>query len=298
MSQDAKFYGYFAVVAEELSFTAAAARLNVAQPWLSARIRQLEARLGFALFKRTTRRVELTDQGKALLPRARAIREAIDAFEQAARALSDAPPSLRVGTPPYAGRFPVTRRIAEAFRRDYRDTQVEMDVGWSRALVARAQAGELDAVFALGLEHRAGFDEIKLAEIALELEMDADDPLAKVEALVPEDLAGRSIVVFSRAPNPHLFDLLYGKIKSAGARLIEEAGFWPVEVGREPFGRDRLLARPATGAERAPPPGRVRRRVEQIAPVSFKLLRRTGQATQIADAFWRIAKAVAEQEGG
>ena len=50
----------FAVVAKEMSFSKAARRLNVDQPWLSRQIQQLEAQLGFALFVRSTRRVSLT----------------------------------------------------------------------------------------------------------------------------------------------------------------------------------------------------------------------------------------------
>src|SRR5258708_6451557 len=57
----------FAVVAEELSFTKAAKRLGVDQPWLSRQIQQLEAQLGFPLFARTTRQVELTSEGERLL---------------------------------------------------------------------------------------------------------------------------------------------------------------------------------------------------------------------------------------
>ena len=57
----------FLVLAEELNFTRAAARLHLAQQALSTQIRQLEEQLGVELFVRTTRKVELTPGGRALL---------------------------------------------------------------------------------------------------------------------------------------------------------------------------------------------------------------------------------------
>lgn len=76
---------YFAAVAEERHFGRAAERLHMAQPPLSQAIRQLEADLGVELLHRTTRRVELTEAGRAYLVRARAVLAEVDAAAQEAR---------------------------------------------------------------------------------------------------------------------------------------------------------------------------------------------------------------------
>jgi DNA-binding transcriptional LysR family regulator len=63
---------YFVAVAEEASFTRAAARVHVAQPGVSAQVRRLEAELGQQLLDRSGRSVTLTEVGAAVLPFARA----------------------------------------------------------------------------------------------------------------------------------------------------------------------------------------------------------------------------------
>ncbi|MGX7697048.1 LysR family transcriptional regulator [Gordonia polyisoprenivorans] len=69
---------YFLAVAEELHFTRAAQRLHISAPSLSQQIQQLERRTGVTLFRRTSRQVELTADGAALVPLARDAVAAMD----------------------------------------------------------------------------------------------------------------------------------------------------------------------------------------------------------------------------
>jgi DNA-binding transcriptional LysR family regulator len=78
---------YFVAVAEERSFTDAARRLNLSQPPLSQQIQALETSLGTRLFYRTSRRVELTPAGAALLARAWAIQQQIKSAQEEVRSV-------------------------------------------------------------------------------------------------------------------------------------------------------------------------------------------------------------------
>ncbi|MFJ2306694.1 LysR family transcriptional regulator [Streptomyces sp. NPDC087787] len=73
---------YFVSVVEEGGFTRAAARLHLAQPGLSAQIRQLEKELGQPLLDRSGRSVTPTEVGRAVLPQARAALAAAEAVQQ------------------------------------------------------------------------------------------------------------------------------------------------------------------------------------------------------------------------
>jgi len=138
---------YFVAVAEELHFGRAAERLYMSQSPLSRAIRELERDVGLVLFRRTTRRVELTPAGEALLVRARrALAEVQLGVEDARRAADGDAAVLHVG------HGPLSRGIAARIGAALGEALLDEDV--SPELLRRVAAREL--VAAVVLETPAG----------------------------------------------------------------------------------------------------------------------------------------------
>ncbi len=78
---------YFTALAEELNFTRAAERLHISQPPLSAQIAQLEDEMGIKLFRRSSRRVELTPAGTAFLRDVRVVQDRLKEAVQRAQGI-------------------------------------------------------------------------------------------------------------------------------------------------------------------------------------------------------------------
>ena len=139
---------YLVAVVEEGTVTAAAARLHVAQPGVSAQLRQLERELGEPLLTRTSRGVTPTAAGEAVLPYARA---ALAAVEGAQLAVDELKGLVRgrvaVGMAPSLAATDLPDLLAE-FRRAHPPVEISLREGTSEALLAQLVAGEVDLVWA------------------------------------------------------------------------------------------------------------------------------------------------------
>ena len=136
---------YFVAVAEELHFTRAALRLNMAQPPLSQQIRALEEQLGVQLFLRTRRSVALTDAGQALLVRAREMLAAAQSLPgELQRVARGEVGLLRIG---FSSTLPLTkvlRDVVADHRRTHPDVALNLREMHSQQQFDGLLRGELD----------------------------------------------------------------------------------------------------------------------------------------------------------
>ncbi|MEA2391778.1 MAG: hypothetical protein QOK31_1887 [Solirubrobacteraceae bacterium] len=189
---------YFVAVAEERHFTRGARRVHVAQSALSAAIQSLERELGATLFVRTTRRVDLTDAGRALLPEARrtlATAEAARAAVAGVQGLLTG--SVAIGTGKALGidLVPVFARYTEL----YPGIELNLHQAGSIALIEAVRDGRLD--FApLGLPQREpeGVVTTILRTEPVLLACHPEHPLAGRKRLRIDNLNGEAFVDLDR----------------------------------------------------------------------------------------------------
>lgn len=169
----------FLVVAEERSFTRAAARLGISQSTLSQIVKRLEERLDVLLVARTTRSVAPTEAGERLLERlGPALRELDQGIETLAEFRETPSGTIRITSVEHAARTilsPVLARLLPL----YPDLNIEIFVDYSLADVV---ADHFDAGVRLG---------VQVARDMIAVRISPDIPMAIVGS--PAYLKGRGV---------------------------------------------------------------------------------------------------------
>jgi DNA-binding transcriptional LysR family regulator len=133
----------FLVVAEEQSFTRAAAKLSTSQSALSHTIRRLETHLGVRLLTRTTRSVAATEAGDRLLKTLRPAIGSIAAELSSVGELRDTPAgTIRITASDHAATT-ILWPVLQKFLPNYPDIHIELDVdsGFTDIVAERFDAG-------------------------------------------------------------------------------------------------------------------------------------------------------------
>ncbi len=187
----------FLAVAEERNFTRAANRLHTTQSAVSATIHALEVELDAELFDRSARQIRVTDAGHALMPKARAVLDAV----AEARDCVDAVKGAVTGTVSVGFMTSVTLvdipRILGEFARAYPTVHVQLRASERGAggLAALLSSGELDIAFlASSADPAVGLRVMELASSPLLLAVPDDHPWASRDSVDLAELADETFV--------------------------------------------------------------------------------------------------------
>lgn len=187
---------HFVALAEEGSFTRAAARELIVQSGLSSSVRALEKDVGAQLFVRGTRPVRLTPEGEALVGAARHALEAAAASYQAVQDIRGVLTGhLRIGAMlTSAHLLPFSTWLA-AFSREHPGVEISVHHHPARRMLTMVREGELDcAVVAAVPVRTSDLTVLPLSSDLLTPACGPDHPLAAAEDVTLEELAGERFV--------------------------------------------------------------------------------------------------------
>lgn len=287
----------FLAVAQEMHFSSAARRMNIAQPALSRAIRALERDLGTDLFRRSTRKVELTQAGRLFRQDAQ---KAVDHLELAVRGARKAAAgeagALAIGYMDFAieGGFP---KILRAFRSRYPAVTVEAKASFTERIIDDLRDRKTDVGFVVGPVAHAGLATFTVQNDRFVAVVPEAHPLASRSGVRLRDFAGEPLVLGRRESwLPYL-----RRVEA----LCQEAGFTP-RVVQEADTTESIFAFVASGigatlyVERAfnyAPPGiRVLPLEDVQATIATEVAWRVDERSAAVRNFVALCKQAAETE--
>jgi len=223
---------YFVVVAEELNFTHAAARLRVAQPALSRQMKDLEDELQTPLFERGHTGVQLTRAGKVFHQRARAIlAQATEAANEARAAAGAITGSLVLGFPSGL-HLNYLAPVIQAFQRVHPKVQFDYFHGLAGQQLRALREGRIDVAFVNLPASLDGLNHQLIWRVPFKVVMPQRHPLVGRPALELVDLRSEDFVSSTREARPEFYDEFFRLCANAGfrPRVVKEVGGYPTNM--------------------------------------------------------------------
>jgi DNA-binding transcriptional LysR family regulator len=216
----------FVVLAEELNFGRAAARLHMSQPPLSVAMRNLETIVGTTLFDRSRHHVRLTPAGHAFYKDAqRLMMSAQMAVERARRAEQGLEGALRLSFVPSAA-LDVLPLIFKRFRTEFPTVHLRLTAETTSRQLDDLRNGEVE----LGLIVGPVYDTRGLAMVDLQAQpfviaVPADHALARRTSVRVAELSAESFVSFPASEGAGFVAALLGTCQAAGflPKIVQEA---------------------------------------------------------------------------
>jgi DNA-binding transcriptional LysR family regulator len=278
----------FVAIVEEGSFTAAAERLNVAQPWVSVQLKQLEEMLDLSLIERQKGKlVKLTAHGREFLDIARKLLAACNEATGEFGALRNRDrKSLVLGVDPITLYMPGRNELITQFMQHHSDIDLQIISRSPSELFAGLRNLEFDLILASYPSPEEEVETMPLYGYDLRL------LVPRASAHLYDRLAGAQILTLPDSYHPGLYDWLRDKVGPLGVKwmhcpedsfsaLLRYAAMLGIAVlapdfgERSPVVNSELEVRPITDAS---------------LTVRWGLMRRNGFCRSAAEAFWRMAE--------
>ena len=215
---DFEAWAIFAQVADRGSFSAAAEDLALSKATVSKAVSRLEARLGAPLFHRTSRRLALTEGGRASLDRARRLLAEGEAIEEEASAQSAEPRGVvRMAAPLSFGLRHVAPLLPAFLARNAR---VEVDLNFSDSYVDLVGQG-YDLALRIGVLGDSSLRGRRLCGIRRALVASPGWWDEQGRPKHPRELEGRAALLYSNLPQPDIWHFRHSR---AGEAYVRVAG--------------------------------------------------------------------------
>lgn len=211
---------YVVAAADHSSFRRAAAVLNITQPTLSKRIRELEDRLGVLLFERSNGGAQLTALGEDFVESARRVLAELELMENRARA----------GKRGEAGRLEIgfytslstgtLRDTIFTFAEQHAQVDVNVTEDARATLIPLLDRGVIDIVVVLGEPNNTDYAHMSLWSERIMVAFPKTHPLAVRDFVYWTDLKTERFLMSRRDPGPEIQDILLNKLASPGDRPL------------------------------------------------------------------------------
>jgi DNA-binding transcriptional LysR family regulator len=233
MNVELRHMRYVVVLAEELHFSRAAERLMIAQPPLSQQVKKLEVQLGAELFRRTKRRVELTEAGRVFVEEARrTLAQAELTLRATQRAARGEIGRLAIG---YAGSAAhrVLPSVMTRFRRQHPGVEIQLREMTTGEQVAALLGRRIDVGFVRPPVAEAALSVCVLVEEQFVAVLPRTHRLARLGRVPIGRLSGERFILFPRHMGPRLYDPIVAACQRAGfsPAVVQEAMHVPTIVG-------------------------------------------------------------------
>ena len=216
---DLRHLRYVVATARNGSFSAAALELNVQQPIVSRRIRELEEELGIALFDRSTAGAKLTPVGEDFAAMSNRILDDLQRLSDRTRAaVQGQRGSVALGfyKSLSSGPFPLTLR---RFRETHPDIGIDLLEAPFVELMADIQSGKLDVAVVLGDPDRCPvLNTMAIGTEHLMAALPEDHPLAENPFIYWSNLKDERILIPHQDPGPDIRNILIAKLAAPSDR--------------------------------------------------------------------------------